>query len=747
MEIHQTVPPHEEWAIVQGEIMEKNTSIVLAAIVAAMVIIAGFVVMTSASAGTPPSKPLNIQATRGDQQVALQWFAPDDDGGSEITGYVVLKGTASGTYPTSISLGAVTSYVDHEVQNGVPYFYCVAAKNKNGQGERSNEATATPSAEPVTVPTAPRDLQAVPGQASATLTWLAPLDNGGAAIIYYQINYTEVGSSIFSVINVGNVLSYKIENLEAKAYRFSLCAVNSVGASPSIVVNSTPLVKSVNMLTIGTTVPITSISLGDGRYSEFKMLLSQQPLVTIDVNGNYIGLLATNWSSNAAFTEWTFHLRQGVHWSDGERFDADDVVFNFLMHKKRASSTYTEITNVSKVDDFTVKVKLSAANSNFLYIGMNMVQQPSHVYLEKVGPVATTNPVNYTNYAGLDASIGTGPYILTGFNSLAGTLTWTVNPDYWGGTPTLKNVTVRLYSNTNAMMMALLNGQIDTIYNYVSPGMDDSYLGKVLSDVDLNVMTIDYTGLPTTLFFNYDSTLGSNHTIRHAIRSAIDYQEVIELIALVSGSMANEGVVPPGNQYYIDTAQLMYDKQAAIALLDAAGIVDTNSNGVRELGGQEVVLKVIIRSEQEDSIRAWELVEEYLEDVGLGVDISVLSSAEFTNAFRTTRNYDILTFIMTPAGVAMHAGYGTTYTQRNKFCNITDPDYLAIVNGLLSTSDPGEREDLAAQIQTYYAEEASMIPLYWSYYLQPYNKRLSGFESHPYWGILCEETYFNLADT
>jgi peptide/nickel transport system substrate-binding protein len=439
------------------------------------------------------------------------------------------------------------------------------------------------------------------------------------------------------------------------------------------------------------------------------------------------------------------HLRENIFFSDGERFDADNVVFCYKMNSARGDSSYADFLDVVKIDNMTVKVSLKAANANFLYVAMNMVQQPSHIYIEKVGPIETTNPVNYTNYAGIDASIGTGPYVLTGWDSLAGTLTWKVNEDYWGGVPSLKNVTVRLYSTTNVMMMALLGGEIDTIYNYVAQGMDDSYLGKVLQKGNINVMTVNYTGLPTTLFFNYDSNLGANKTIRQAIRLAINYTEVIDLIALVSGTMAKEGVIPPGNIYFTETDELMYNKAQAAALLDAAGIVDTNSNGVRELNGEEINLRVIIRSEQEDSIRAWELVEEYLEEVGLGVEVSVLSSALFTSAFRTTRAFDILTFIMTPAGVAMYAGYGTTYTQRNKFCNITDPAYLGIVDGLLSTTDPGEREVLAAQIQEYYAEEASMITLYWTYYLQPYNDRLTGFVTNPYWGILCEDTYFNLA--
>ena len=725
--------------------MEKKMMISVAAVaVVILVVLSSIIILNNTNAASVPGQPTNLEATRGDGQVTLTWTAPEDEGSDDISGYMVYRGQI-GRNDIFINVDDVTSLIDDDVTNGVWYFYRVAAVNSAGAGEKSELVQVMPSADPSNVPTAPRDLAASVGQATIGLTWSAPADNGGSAVQYYEVAYREVGELSWTIINAGLVFEHELEDLDPVEHDVRVVAVNSVGASPAAETTATPMAKAVDMLTIGTTVPITNINMANGRYSEFKMLLSQQPLVTVDTNGDYMGLLATSWECNSNFTEWTMHLRENVTFSDGVAFDADNVVFCYRMNSARGDTSYAGVRNVVKIDEMTVKVILTEANANFLFVAMNMVQSPAHIYAAQVGPVESTNPVNYTNYAGLDASIGTGPYMLTGWNSLAGTLTWTVNEDYWGGLPTLKNVTVRLYSTTNAMMMALLSGEIDTIYNYVSQGMDDSYLGKVLQSGNIDVMTVNYTGLPTTLFFNYDSELGSNKTIRQAVRYAIDYAEVIELIALVSGSMANTGVISPGNTYFTDTPVLEFDASEAEALLDAAGITDSNSDGTREFGGEEIVLKVIIRSEQEDSIRAWELVEEYLEDVGIGVDVHVLISADFTAAFRTTRDFDILTFIMTPAGLGMYAGYGTTYTQRNKFCNITDPVYLGLVNDLLSTSDPDERRALAEEIQEYYAEEASMIPLYWSYYLQPYNNRLTGFVTNPFWGILCLDTYFSLA--
>lgn len=499
-------------------------------------------------------------------------------------------------------------------------------------------------------------------------------------------------------------------------------------------------------LHIGTTAPISGIGLGDGRYNEFKMLLAMEALVDIDAEGNHFGTLAESWSSNEDFTVWTFNLRQGVVWSDGEPFSADDVVFNWEMKSARGDTTYNDVNSVTKIDQHTVEVSLNSPNANFLIIARNMGQSPSHIYLENVGPLDTTPIVDFTNYNEIDASIGTGPYVLSSWDPLAGKLVFEYNENWRGDEPSLKKITISLFTNTNALMMALLSGTIDTIYNYVQPGMDNFYLGQVISNKNVDVMSINNTGLPTTLFFNYDSELGANKSIRQAIGYAIDYEEVIRLVALVSGSMANKGLIPPGNAFWKDTEQNEHNVTKANQILDDAGIIDTKDNGIRELNGEDIELRIIVRSEQTDSIRALELVEEYLNEIGLGVEIAVLSPAQFADHFRREAgtSFDILTFIMTPAGLDMHAGYGTTYTVRNNWTGLTEGPYIDIVNALLATDDPEEIEVLANQIQDYYAEERMMIALYWNYYLQPYNKEFTGFVGHPYWGILNMETFMNL---
>ena len=113
------------------------------------------------TAPSPPSSPRNLQATPGNQQVTLTWEAPASEGGSPVTNYVVYRGNLSGGEVFLVMVGNVLSYIDAGLVNGQTYYYQVSAVNADGEGPKSNEASATPFSPPnqlpictVTAPTA-----------------------------------------------------------------------------------------------------------------------------------------------------------------------------------------------------------------------------------------------------------------------------------------------------------------------------------------------------------------------------------------------------------------------------------------------------------------------------------------------------------------------------------------------------------------------------------------------------------------
>jgi len=190
---------------------------------------------TSLMAATAPT---NLTATVGDERVTLNWNAPDNDGGAEITEYAIFRsnGTSAMVRYTDVS-GSVTTFTDMNVENGIVYTYSVAAVNSEGNSQLSNQVSATPC----TLPGAP-DVDAKGKDKAVQLDWDEP-DTGGAAIEKYNIyRKNETGIYLLIATVEGDVTSYKDTGLEnGKEYFYYVTAVNPAGeGSDSDTVSATP---------------------------------------------------------------------------------------------------------------------------------------------------------------------------------------------------------------------------------------------------------------------------------------------------------------------------------------------------------------------------------------------------------------------------------------------------------------------------------------------------------------------------
>src|SRR5207302_1470175 len=181
---------------------------------------------------SPPSAPPNLVATAGNVQVGLTWQAPASNGGSPITNYKIYRGTASGGETLVATIGNQPSYSDGGLTNGVTYYYQVSAVNNAGEGPRSNEVSATPTA-PATPPGAPQGLSATAGDATVTLTWSAPSSNGGSPITNYRIYRGTSSNGETLLATISNVLTYTDTAVtNGVTYYYEVSALNSVGEGP-----------------------------------------------------------------------------------------------------------------------------------------------------------------------------------------------------------------------------------------------------------------------------------------------------------------------------------------------------------------------------------------------------------------------------------------------------------------------------------------------------------------------------------
>ena len=187
---------------------------------------------------TVPGPPTMVSVAAVSQsQIDLNWNAPANNGGSQITGYKMQRRTDSGAF-TDISLGNVLSHSDTGLSANTTYHYRVSAINSAGTGNPSNVVSAT--TQQVSSSGAPGAPLGFSGTGTSTtqinLRWSAPSNTGGDPITEYNLKRREAGSSTWiSLPSVsGNITVFQDTGLrKATTYNYEITATNSFGTGPS----------------------------------------------------------------------------------------------------------------------------------------------------------------------------------------------------------------------------------------------------------------------------------------------------------------------------------------------------------------------------------------------------------------------------------------------------------------------------------------------------------------------------------
>ncbi|MFW9780269.1 MAG: fibronectin type III domain-containing protein [Candidatus Heimdallarchaeota archaeon] len=182
----------------------------------------------SATPATVPTAPLNPQVIPGNSQISVSWEAPADDGGSTIIRYRVYRRITSGSFLNIQNVTGTTSYLDSSVTNGIKYFYVIVAVNGEGESVASGEVSTTPLA----VPSSPRSLNVVYTVPKVTLSWIAPLDDGGTSIVQYRIYRSTSSGGPYTNLANTTLLSFDdVSTTKGITYYYAVSADNSLGES------------------------------------------------------------------------------------------------------------------------------------------------------------------------------------------------------------------------------------------------------------------------------------------------------------------------------------------------------------------------------------------------------------------------------------------------------------------------------------------------------------------------------------
>jgi hypothetical protein len=202
---------------------------------------------------TAPQPPTNLSATSASSsQINLSWSAPNNNGGSPITGYEIERSTDSGsTWSTIVSNSASssTTYSDTGLAANTSYLYRVSAINSVGTSSPSNTSSAT-TGTMATAPQPPTGLAAnTISSSQINLSWTAPSNNGGSVITGYEIERSQDNGSTWAVIvsNTGSTATTYSDNglVASTTYTYRVSAINSVGiSSPSNTASATTDVQT-----------------------------------------------------------------------------------------------------------------------------------------------------------------------------------------------------------------------------------------------------------------------------------------------------------------------------------------------------------------------------------------------------------------------------------------------------------------------------------------------------------------------
>jgi hypothetical protein len=216
----------------------------------------------------PPKSPTDLQGTRGNTQVSLKWTAPNNNGGTPITGYLVERSTSSsGQWTQTLTGSTEASFVVTGLTNGILYYFRVSGVNIVGTGTPSTTLSVTPSTIPgpsvITSSTSYSNQQSL-------VKWAEPVNTGGAPILSYNLQYSSTNTTgswlpttpySFSA----STISYTFTGLtNGTRYYFQVQAVNLNGLGPysAQTSNSTaiPATTPDPPINLSTTAGINSIS-------------------------------------------------------------------------------------------------------------------------------------------------------------------------------------------------------------------------------------------------------------------------------------------------------------------------------------------------------------------------------------------------------------------------------------------------------------------------------------------------------
>lgn len=350
---------------------------------------------------------------------------------------------------------------------------------------------------------------------------------------------------------------------------------------------------------------------------------------------------------------WTFKIRDGIKFHDGQPLTANDVAFSINLYKNNEDYIYlnaytVNFDTVEATDDQTVVVTLTDAVPNMDYLLSYLYIVPEHVWKDHAEAPAS---VEFENLE----MIGTGPFKMAEYTQNE-FVRLTANKDHFADSPKIDEVIFQTFASDDVLVQSLRSGQVDMITEMPATAVE-----TLKGDANIQVVT----GAPfapdvSDIIFNQvdpescPTDVGGvctghpalrDRNVRLALAHATDKQKLIDVVLLGYGTpgltLIPDGLGPWYNNSITDYE---YDAAKANQILDDAGYADTDGDGVREMpdGSQPLTFRMHWPSDSIDGPRQAELLSQMWGEVGVTVELQAVDPDALTAECCPTFDYDII---------------------------------------------------------------------------------------------------------
>lgn len=464
--------------------------------------------------------------------------------------------------------------------------------------------------------------------------------------------------------------------------------------------------------------------------------------VEVDADGNskIVPSLAESWDISDDGLEYTFHLRQGVKFHNGNDFTAEDVAYTFHRMLTVEGGVNTEfidqikgadellagetdtLEGVEVVDDYTIKVTLKEPFAGFLAsISSPGVSIYDSEATEAAGDQFGMDPA---------VTVGTGPFEFSSW-SFNNQLVLTRNEDYWKGASGLPGVVIKIIPDTETQSMMFESGELDILdLDYAADSVDrftETYPDQIVQGPRVGIVYF-------TMNFNKEPF--QDVRVRKAVQMSIDRQAILD--ALYGGrGQVEQGIFPHGLiGFNPDQEEIKYDPEAAKALLAEAGYADGFD------------MEIAADSSASDTMTmALEIVSDQLAEVGIRAEIKNYDESTW---LETRKSGELGSFMSTWSADYndpdnfIYTFFGNEEKTRIRSINYPDTEVMERVTKARTIVNEDERlAEYKALEEKLIHEDAAWVPMFSRLHLFAVSKRVQGFA--PLWSGLSDQLFYNIS--